>query len=137
MDSVIDVNDRQPLKTLELLKKHLSDLKGKTVGVLGLAFKPGTDDIRYSRSIPIVKQLLEKDARVKVFDPRAMENFKKLFPSLVYCSSGDEVLDSDAVIVATKWESFNELDYSGKIVIDGRRLKVAEKDAKVYEGVCW
>lgn len=136
IDSVIRVNDDQPLKMIALLKKHIPDLAGKTIGVLGVAFKPGTDDIRYSRSIPVVEQLLEEGARVKVFDPRAMDNFKELFPDIEYCSSADEVLDSDAVLIATKWESFKELDYTDNIVIDGRHLEEAKK-ARVYEGVCW
>ncbi|MEF8848652.1 MAG: UDP binding domain-containing protein, partial [Candidatus Thermoplasmatota archaeon] len=75
-------------------------------------------------------------ASVKVFDPKAMDNFKELFPDIEYCSDAEEVLDSDAVIIATKWEAFKKLDYSDKVVIDGRRLKNA-KTAKIYEGVCW
>ena len=136
IDSVIRVNNKQPLKVLELLKKHIKDINGKTIGILGLAFKSDTDDIRESRTIPIVRSLIEKGAYVKVYDPKAMDNFKKIFPDLIYCSSAEEVLDSDVVIIATVWDSFKNLDYSNSIVIDGRKLKQAKK-AKVYEGVCW
>ena len=137
ISSVVEVNKRQPLKMIDLLKKHVPELKGKTVGVLGLAFKPNTDDIRESRAIPVVKQLLKEKAVVKAFDPKAMENFKKMFPQIRYCSSAEETLDSDAVLILTKWEEFKKLDYTEKIVIDGRRLLEAKNTAKIYEGVCW
>ncbi|MCD6468133.1 MAG: UDP-glucose/GDP-mannose dehydrogenase family protein [Thermoplasmata archaeon] len=137
ISSVVEVNKKQPLKMIELLKKHVPKLKGKSVGVLGLAFKPNTDDIRESRAIPVVKQLLKEKAVVKAFDPKAMENFKKMFPQIKYCSSAEETLDSDAVLILTKWEEFKKLDYTEKIVIDGRRLLEAKNTAKIYEGVCW
>ncbi|HID25837.1 MAG TPA: UDP-glucose/GDP-mannose dehydrogenase family protein [Thermoplasmata archaeon] len=136
ISSVVEVNKKQPLKLLEILKKHVPELKGKTIGVLGLAFKPDTDDVRESRAIPVVKQLLKEDVTVKAYDPKAMGNFKKLFPEISYCSSAKDVLDSDTVLILTKWGEFRKLDYSGKIVIDGRRLEEA-KNARVYEGVCW
>ena len=137
ISSVVEVNKKQPLKMIELLKKHVPKLKGKTVGVLGLAFKPNTDDIRESRAIPVVEQLLKEGAVVKAYDPKAMDNFRKVFPHITYCSSAEEVLeDTDAVLILTKWEEFRKLDYSGKIVIDGRRLEEA-KTAGIYEGVCW
>jgi len=136
--SAIIVNEKQPLRVIELLKKHLPSLKGKTIGVLGLAFKPDTDDVRESRSIPIVEKLLEEGATVKVFDPKAMDNFKKVFPHITYCSSAVEVLEgSEAVLILTKWDEFRKIDYSGKIVIDGRRVLEAKKTARIYEGVCW
>jgi UDPglucose 6-dehydrogenase len=136
IESAIEVNNLQPLKLIELLKRHIPNLKGKTIGVLGLAFKPNTDDIRESRSIPIVEELLREEAHVEVYDPKAMENFKELCPQVEYCSSAEEVLNSDAILITTKWDEFKKLDYKGKIVIDGRRLKEAET-ARIYEGVCW
>ncbi|RLF35720.1 MAG: UDP-glucose 6-dehydrogenase [Thermoplasmata archaeon] len=137
VSSVVEVNKRQPLKMIDLLKKHVPNLNGKTIGVLGLAFKPNTDDIRGSRAVPVVNQLLKEKAVVKAFDPKAMENFKKMFLQIKYCSSAEEALDSDAVLVLTKWEEFKKLDFTGKIVIDGRRLLEAKKTARIYEGVCW
>jgi len=138
LDDVVKVNDIQPLKLVELLKKHIPNLKGKTIGILGLAFKPNTDDIRESRVIPIILKLVEEDAQIKVYDPKAMDNFKQQFPKIKihYCSSAEEVLNSEAVLITTIWDEFIDLDYSGKIVIDGRRLENA-KSAKIYEGVCW
>ena len=123
---------------IELLKKHILDLKGKTVGVLGLAFKPDTDDIRESRAIPIVEALLNEGAKVIAYDPKAMNNFAKLFPQIDYANSGEEVLaNSDAVLIVTEWKEFEDLNYRDKIVIDGRRIEKARKEAKIYEGVCW
>jgi UDPglucose 6-dehydrogenase len=130
------VNTDQPLRLVNILKKHIPRLKGKTIGVLGLAFKPDTDDIRDSRAIPIVEELLRNDVHIKAYDPQAMQNFKALFPTIEYCSSASEVLSADVILITTKWKEFTTLDYQGKIVIDGRRLEQA-KNAKIYEGVCW
>ncbi|DAC72542.1 MAG TPA: UDP-glucose 6-dehydrogenase [Thermoplasmata archaeon] len=136
IESAKAVNTDQPLRLVEILKKHIPRLKGKTIGILGLAFKPNTDDIRESRAIPIVKELLRNGACIKAYDPQAMDNFKNLYPTIEYCSSASEVLSADAVLITTKWKEFATLDYQGKIVIDGRRLEQA-KNAKIYEGVCW
>jgi len=136
--SAVDVNKTQPLVVIDLLKKHVNNLKDVKVGVLGLAFKPDTDDVRESRSIPIVRELLEEGVEILAYDPKAMENFKKIFPDIKYCSSAKEILDECSIILLlTKWKEFKDLDYSGKIVIDGRRLLEAKKTARIYEGVCW
>lgn len=134
--SARDVNEKQPLKLVQILEKHLPKLHGKTIGILGVAFKPNTDDIRESRAIPIVKNLLDKGTQIKIYDPMAMENFKACFPHLTYCSCAEEVLDADAILILTIWDEFRQLDYRGKIVIDGRKLDEA-RAAKIYEGVCW
>lgn len=137
ISGTIKTNDNQPLQLIKILKKHIPDLKDKTIGVLGLAFKPDTDDIRDSRSIPLVDALLKQGASVKAYDPKAMNNFKKLFSDISYCDSAKQVLDADAVIIATAWKEFEMLDYSGKLVIDGRRMLKIKESAKTYEGVCW
>jgi len=137
LKAVIEVNERQPLRMIELLKRHISSLEGKTIGILGLAFKPDTDDVRESRAISIVKKLLEEGAKIITHDPKAMNNFSKIFPQIEYAGTGQEVIDrSYAVLIVTEWEEFEELNYRGKIVIDGRRIKKA-REALVYEGVCW
>lgn len=136
LKNVVEVNDRQPLKLFDILKRNIALLDGKTIGVLGLSFKPKTDDIRNSRSIPIVEKLLDEGAIVKAYDPKGTDNFKKIFPNLIYCDKAEQVLNSDAVLILTKWEEFIKLDFSGKIVIDGRNLAEA-RNAKIYEGVCW
>lgn len=136
LNSVMAINDDQPGRMIALLKKHI-DPKGRIIGVLGLAFKPDTDDIRESRAIPIISQLLKDGVTVKVFDPVAMGNFRREFPDIIYASSASEVLDADAIFIVTEWKEFEDLDYQGKLVIDGRRLEKARKEAEIYEGVCW
>ncbi|MCX6661853.1 MAG: UDP-glucose/GDP-mannose dehydrogenase family protein [Euryarchaeota archaeon] len=134
--SVKEVNTDQPLRLVKILQKHIPRLKGKTIGILGLAFKPDTDDIRDSRAIPIVKELLRKGAHIKAYDPQAIDNFKTLYPTIEYCTKATDVLSSDAILITTKWKEFTTLDFQGKIVIDGRKITQA-KNAKIYEGVCW
>ncbi len=134
LEEVSKLNEKQALKPVELLKKHIS-LKGASIGLLGLAFKPGTDDVRESRAIMIVRALLEEGATIKAYDSLAVENFKRLFPQIEYVSKED-VLNCDAILIITEWEEFNNLDYRGKIIIDGRGVLKA-KEARIYEGVCW
>ena len=137
LKAVVEVNEKQPFRLIELLKKHVTNLKGRKIGILGLAFKPGTDDIRESRAIPIVSYLVKKGAKVVAYDPKAVENFKKIFPRIEYVKKAKEVLKRcEIILILTEWKEFESLDYKGKIVIDGRRIKKA-KEAKIYEGVCW
>ena len=136
IESVKEVNTDQPLRLVKILQKHLPKVKGRTIGILGLAFKPDTDDIRESRAIPIVKELLKQGATIKAYDPQAMDNFKTLYPTIEYCKKASDVLSSDAILIITKWKEFTTLDFQGTIVIDGRKLDQAKK-AKIYEGVCW
>ena len=134
LEEISTLNEKQALKPVALLKKHIT-LKGATVGILGLAFKPGTDDIRDSRAIIIVQALLDEGAMVSAYDPLAVDNFRKLFPGIDYVST-EEVLSCDAILILTEWPEFYDLDYRGKIVIDGRRVEKA-REARIYEGVCW
>lgn len=134
LEKVMALNEKQALKPVELVKKHIS-LKGAAIGIMGLAFKAGTDDVRGSRAIPVVQALLQEAAIVKAYDPMAMENFRELFPQVDYVTK-EEVLNCDAILIITEWQEFNDLDYTGKIVIDGRRVLKAT-EAAVYEGVCW
>lgn len=136
LKEVSRVNDEQPLRLLDLLEKHVPDLENKKIGLLGLAFKPNTDDVRDSRAAPLVDELLRKGATVLAYDPMAMGNFKKLYPKIEYVSSADSVLEADAILIATEWKDFEDLDYRNKIVIDGRRVKKAQ-EGSIYEGVCW
>ena len=134
LKEVLDFNDKQASRLLELLKRHIS-LRGATIGLLGLAFKPETDDVRDSRAMKVVPALLQEGATVKAYDPLAVENFKKLFPQIEYVSRED-ILNCDALLIITEWEEFNNLDYRGTIVIDGRRILKA-REARIYEGICW
>ncbi|MCQ1538182.1 UDP-glucose/GDP-mannose dehydrogenase family protein [Methanocalculus taiwanensis] len=137
LTSVVAVNEDQPLRLVTLLKKHLPDLKGKRIGLLGLAFKPDTDDIRESRAIPITEELLKEGASVIAYDPLAMESFGRLFPGISYAASAEDLVQVvDAVLLTTEWKEFETLDYTGKLVIDGRRVPKAAVGS-IYEGVCW
>lgn len=135
LDNVVEVNRLQPLKLIKLLKKQVPEIQGKTIGVLGLAFKPNTDDIRESRALVVIKELLNMDVVVKVYDPEAMENCKSVFPDITYCDTAEEVLTADAILILTNWDEFSCLDYTGKIIIDGRNVEKAKEG--IYEGICW
>ncbi|MFO8133009.1 MAG: nucleotide sugar dehydrogenase, partial [Thermoplasmatota archaeon] len=140
--SVLEVNEMQPRRMLTLLEKHVGNLDGKHVAVLGLAFKPNTDDIRESRSIPVIQALLDQNAHVTAYDPLAAENMRNLFPDVTYCDSPREALEeADGCLLMTDWPAFAELDFTvmaQPIVIDGRRIIPEEKRSDiVYEGICW
>ena len=136
LDAVMRTNEDQPAQMLGLLKRHL-DISGKTIGILGLSFKPDSDDIRESRAIPIIEALRKEGANIIAFDPVSMDNFKQLFPDIRYAKTAYEVLQADAILIVTEWKEFEDLDYRGKIVIDGRRIGKAREEAAIYEGVCW
>lgn len=135
LEAVEEVNDSQPQKAIKLCKELVGELRGRRVAVLGLAFKPNTDDMRDAVSIKVVKRLLEEGTRVVVYDPRAVENAKKVFGSSVeYASSVEECLrGSECAIVVTEWEEFRRLrpeDFlrlmKEPVVVDGRRIYDAE-----------
>ncbi len=134
LEEVSRTNERQPLRLVELLRKHMP-LQGSRVGLLGLSCKPMTDDVCDSVAIVVVDALLKEGAKVCAYDPQAMPNFKKLCPQIQYARP-EEVLRCNAVLILTEWEEFERLDYRGKIVIDGRRVRKA-REASIYEGVCW
>jgi UDPglucose 6-dehydrogenase len=135
--AVVRTNETQPEMMLQLLKRHLPDLKHRKIGILGLSFKPGTDDIRESRAVPVIRRLVDEGARVIAYDPKAMVPFRKIFPAIDYAAEALDVLKADAVLIITEWDEFNDLDYTGKIVVDGRRIDRAQETARIYEGVCW
>ena len=136
LNAVIKTNKNQPEKMIELLKRH-TKIRGSRIGILGLAFKPETDDVRESRAIPIIVTLIEKGAKIIAHDPMAMNNFRKIFPLIQYVKSAEDVLKADAILIVTEWKEFENLNYQNKIVIDGRGNIKARKEARIYEGVCW
>ncbi len=91
--SVQNVNERQPARMLELLQKKIGSLEGKRIAVLGLAFKNDTDDVRQSRSIPVILSLREMGARIAAYDPRANDNMKKMIHDIEYCSRATDALE--------------------------------------------
>ena len=137
LSAALDVNERQPDTLIDLLEARVG-IAGRRIGVLGLAFKPGTDDIRESRAIPVVQGLLDRGARVLAYDPMARERFRQVHPQIDYSESAAEVVSgTDATVIVTEWPEFEELDYTGRTVFDGRRCRRAEETAAVYEGICW
>jgi len=140
LNSVMNVNEKQPLRMINLLEKHIGKLKEKRVAVLGLAFKKGTDDIRDSRAIVVIQELLKREAYVSAYDPLAMENMKKMFGGIEYCSTiNDAIKNADACLIMTDWDEFSSINFSimkKPVVIDGRRV-VKDKRGIIYEGICW
>jgi UDPglucose 6-dehydrogenase len=113
VDTVIAVNDRIKRRAIERVHEAIGqDLDGKVVAVLGLSFKPETDDMRESSSIPLVSALVEDGARVKAFDPVAMDNAREILPDEVeYCEDSYDAADgADAMIIVTEWNQFRSLD---------------------------
>ena len=146
LNAVVSANKRQRELMVEKIKHLLKDLKGKTIGILGLAFKQNTDDIRESSSIDIIKILLREGAKIKCFDPLAMENTKRILPSLTFCQDEYETArDSDALVIATEWNQFRNLDLlrikellKTPILIDLRNLYEPSQLTAfgfIYEGV--
>ena len=111
LDSVIQVNEEQKQRMVAKIREKVGDLRGKTIGVLGLSFKPNTDDIRESSSIAIIQALLALGAKVKAFDPVAMDESKKVLPELEYGEDAYHVAKGcDALVLATEWNQFRRLD---------------------------
>ena len=129
IDSVSSINERQKLIAVRKLESLL-EIKDKTIAVWGLSFKPKTDDIRESPAIEIIKNLLEKGANVKAFDPVAMKNAKKELKKITYCKKPMEAVEgADALIVATEWDEFRNPDFEKlkslmkrPIIVDGRNI---------------
>jgi len=146
LKGVISANKRQRELMVEKIKHHLGSLKGKTIAILGLAFKQNTDDIRKSPAIDIINLLLKEGAHIKCFDPLAMDNTKKILPNLTYCQDEYKTArDSDALIIATEWNQFRNLDLlkikkllKSPILLDLRNLydpAALKALGFIYEGV--
>jgi len=146
LKGVISANKRQRELMVEKIKHHIGDLKGKTIAILGLAFKQNTDDIRKSPAIDIIQLLLKEGANIRCFDPLAMDNAKKILPNLTYCQDEYETAkDSDALVIVTEWNQFRNLDLlkirgllKTPILIDLRNLYEPNKVKElgfIYKGV--
>ncbi len=131
IQAVEDVNNEQKKIVYKKLNAVIGDLKGKTIAVWGLAFKPQTDDLREAPSIVTINALLEAGARVKVYDPIAMDNTRKLFgDSIKYCTDiYDAATDADAVALVTEWKQFRIPNWTkllglmcGNVLVDGRNI---------------
>ncbi len=113
LKSVRKINENQRRHVLETAKSMLGSLQGKTIGVLGLAFKPNTDDVRLSPACMLIEELQKEGAKIRAFDPQAVENAKKILKDVVYCNDAYDVADgSDLLILATEWSDFRTMDLS-------------------------
>lgn len=149
LQAILDVNETQPLRIIEIAQEKLGGVKDKRVALLGLSFKPDTDDVRYTRALPIAEELIRSGAEVVAFDPQATENFKKLTDiSITYVQSAKEALkDSDICIIQSDWKEIRQLlpsDFKdlmkNPVILDGRRtydpIKIIEEGITYY-GIGW
>lgn len=124
------VNKRRTALFLEKIRQALWVVKNKELGILGLAFKPNTDDIRFAPSLEIIRGLLAEGARIRAYDPEAVERMRAIFPEIEYCKNSHDVAqNADALLILTEWEEFRQLDWTRMhglmarpLVIDGRNL---------------
>jgi UDPglucose 6-dehydrogenase len=146
LNSVIEVNELQKRRVMSKLQKHLGSLVGKEIALLGLAFKPNTDDMREASSLVLSARLQAAGARVRAYDPVAEAEARKLLRGVDFCSSTTEAIDgADAVVLVTEWREFGELDFGevaeamrGRLVVDGRNFLDPEAVAAAgltYEGI--
>ncbi|MBI5748848.1 MAG: UDP-glucose/GDP-mannose dehydrogenase family protein [Nitrospinae bacterium] len=157
LKSILDINKKRVPHFVEIIKDKLvpaepapavvsrgykqgtGGLKGKIIGVLGLSFKPDTDDMRDAKSVEIINILLNEGAVIKAYDPVAMENAKKILPAVKYCANAYEVSEgADALVVITEWREFKLLNMEriknlmhSPLIFDGRNIYDAERTRKM------
>ncbi len=132
--SAIEINEMQRLRPIQKLKDSLGQMAGKIICVLGLSFKPNTDDIRETPSLDIIREIKKLGGRVKVYDPKAMPNARKVLEEVEYCTDAYQAArDAHALILVTEWEQFKKLDpvklkklMKRPIFIDGRNVYDAD-----------
>lgn len=124
------INEEQKDLLLKKIENALWNLKGKTIGVLGLSFKPGTDDLRFAPSIDIIRRLQLSGAKIRAFDPQAMQGARKILKGIKFCRNVYEAAnDSDCLVILTEWNEFKEIDFKRikkllkqPVIIDGRNI---------------
>ena len=146
LNAVMDINRDQRTLVVSKLKECLGSLRGQVIGLLGLAFKPNTDDMREAPSIEIVGELLKKGAVVRAYDPAATEKARALMPDLDYRRNAPAVArGADAIVIVTEWNEFKQLDLHRlkrlmrrPVVVDGRNIydpQVMRQLGFVYRGI--
>jgi UDPglucose 6-dehydrogenase len=147
LQAVIDINQTQRRRVVEKLNRMLNGLEGKEIGILGLAFKPDTDDMRESPAADIIRYLTNEKAIIRAYDPEAMEQAKKILPKeVILCDNPYQVVENaDALLLATEWNEFKQLDFKKihdlmreKNILDGRNLWDPERLSELgftYVGV--
>lgn len=146
MKATEEINRQARYEIVHKAEMLAGGLRGKLVGILGLSFKPDTDDMRDAPSVDIIEAVNKKGGKVKVYDPQAMSNAKKILSSVTFCQNAYEVAEgADILVIVTDWNEFKEIDF-GKlkkrmrqpIVIDGRNIYNPERLSSlgfVYQGV--
>ena len=147
LTAVIEVNELQKRRTIGKLQKHLGSLAGKEIALLGVAFKPQTDDIREATSLVLTARLHGEGAQVRVYDPVALNGAREMLQGAKIAESALDALDgADAAVLVTEWPEFAELDWTGEVkrrmatplVVDGRNFLDREALTEAgftYEGV--
>jgi UDPglucose 6-dehydrogenase len=144
--AVIEVNNRQINFIIKKIENLVKNFSGKAISVLGASFKPDTDDIRESPAIPIIEFLLKRGAKVKLYDPKAMDNCMRVLKKVEYCKDVYKACEnSDCIILMTEWEEFREVDFvklrdivNKPILIDLRNMydpNYVKQSGFIYEGV--
>jgi UDPglucose 6-dehydrogenase/GDP-mannose 6-dehydrogenase len=142
LQAVIDINVKQPASVIAALRRHFSDLGGLRIAILGLAFKPGTSDIRESPALAVIEKLLQHGSVLRVYDPAAMTELSLTLRSRLDCAPSliDCIKGADAILILTAWPEFKALpDLLAHhnwtpLVVDGRRL-LAKRSVARYEGI--
>jgi UDPglucose 6-dehydrogenase len=130
LQAVMEINRNQRRRAVMKLRKVLGSLNDKTIGVLGLSFKPNTDDIRDAAALEIIHLLQNEGASIRAYDPQAMENAAKVLNNVKLCENPYEVADgADALLLATEWNEFKQIDFGqvkkllrNPVILDGRNL---------------
>jgi UDPglucose 6-dehydrogenase len=146
LKQVVDINDRQVERFIDRIEHRLGGFRGKLVSLMGLAFKPNTDDIRDAKSLRIIERVLEGGGRVRAYDPVATENVRKIYPDIDYVENVFDLSDSaDALVLVTEWNEFRQLDLERlascmrePLLFDGRRLyskAIAERAGIEYHAI--
>ncbi|MFW6037939.1 MAG: UDP-glucose dehydrogenase family protein [Candidatus Saliniplasma sp.] len=145
LDSVLSINDEQPVHIIDRIGEMIGDLRGKRTALLGLAFKGGTDDVRETRALPMVERLLELGAEVVGYDPKAKDNFRELLSEdIEYADDKSEAIkNADICIIQNDWNEFKGMTYEdfepmkGRVIVDARRVLDEEDlgEKFIYIGV--
>jgi UDPglucose 6-dehydrogenase len=147
LSSVIEVNELQKRRTIGKLQKHLGSLADREIALLGVAFKPHTDDVREATALVLAHRLLGEGASVRIYDPVALGRASEMLGAAVQCKTAEDALEgADAAVLVTEWPEFRELDWAGTVkdlmrnplVVDGRNFlddEALRAAGFTYEGV--
>jgi len=139
LKDVLDINEERVPHFVKNIKDRMGELRGKVIGILGLSFKPDTDDMRDAKSVEIINMLLNEGAVIKAYDPVSMENAKRILPAIKYCANAYEVSEgAEALIIITEWREFKLLNMERiknlmrkPAIFDGRNIYDAERTRKM------